>query len=57
MTDVLTSGDDRLLAAALDGPGITEAMALYTPVTGPPPVRPRTGPDPLDCDVWFRAPR
>jgi ribosomal protection tetracycline resistance protein len=26
--DVLTSGDDRLLAAALDGPGITEAMAL-----------------------------
>jgi ribosomal protection tetracycline resistance protein len=26
--DVLTSGDDRLLAAALDGPGVTEAMAL-----------------------------
>ena len=26
--DVLTSADDRLLAAALDGPGVTEAMAL-----------------------------
>jgi len=26
--DVLTSGDDGLLAAALDGPGVTEAMAL-----------------------------
>ena len=26
--DVLTSGDDRLLAAALDGPGVTEVMAL-----------------------------
>jgi ribosomal protection tetracycline resistance protein len=25
--DVLTSGDDRLLGAALDGPGVTEAMA------------------------------
>jgi ribosomal protection tetracycline resistance protein len=26
--DVLTSGDDRLLGAALDGPGVTDAMAL-----------------------------
>jgi ribosomal protection tetracycline resistance protein len=26
--DVLTSGDDRLLGVALDGPGVTEAMAL-----------------------------
>jgi ribosomal protection tetracycline resistance protein len=26
--DALTSGDDRLLGAALDGPGVTEAMAL-----------------------------
>ncbi len=26
--DVLTSGDDRLLGAALDGPGVTEAMTL-----------------------------
>jgi ribosomal protection tetracycline resistance protein len=26
--DILTSADDRLLAAALDGPGVTEAMAL-----------------------------
>ena len=26
--DVLTSGDDRLLRAAVDGPGITEEMAL-----------------------------
>jgi ribosomal protection tetracycline resistance protein len=26
--DVLTSGDDRLLGAVLDGPGVTEAMAL-----------------------------
>jgi ribosomal protection tetracycline resistance protein len=26
--DVLASGDDRLLSAALDGPGVTEAMAL-----------------------------
>jgi ribosomal protection tetracycline resistance protein len=28
VTDVLTSGDDRLLRAALGGPGITEVMAL-----------------------------
>ena len=28
MIDVLASGDDRLLRAALDGPGVTEAMAL-----------------------------
>ena len=28
VTDVLTSGDDRLLRAAVDGPPITEAMAL-----------------------------
>ena len=26
--DVLTAGDDRLLRAAVDGPGVTEAMAL-----------------------------
>jgi ribosomal protection tetracycline resistance protein len=26
--DVLTSGDDRLLSAAVDGPGVSEAMAL-----------------------------
>jgi ribosomal protection tetracycline resistance protein len=26
--DVLTAGDDRLLGAALDGPGVTEQMAL-----------------------------
>ena len=26
--DVLTSGDDRLLGAVLDGPGVTEAMVL-----------------------------
>ena len=28
--DVLTLGDDRLLRAAVDGPGVTEAMALHS---------------------------
>jgi ribosomal protection tetracycline resistance protein len=27
----------------------------YSPVTGPAPTRPRTGPDPLDRREWFRA--
>ena len=38
------------------GEGVfTAEVTHYTPVTGPAPVRPRIGPDPLDRDVWFRA--
>ena len=38
------------------GEGVfTAEVSHYTPVTGPPPVRPRIGPDPLDREVWFRA--
>ena len=33
----------------------TSEVTHYTPVTGPPPVRPRIGPDPLDRETWFRA--
>ena len=33
----------------------TSEVTHYTPVTGPPPVRPRIGPDPLDKETWFRA--
>ena len=35
--------------------GFTSEVSHYTPVTGPPPVRPRIGPDPLDRETWFRA--
>ena len=38
------------------GEGVfTAEVTHYTPVAGPPPVRPRIGPDPLDREVWFRA--
>jgi ribosomal protection tetracycline resistance protein len=33
----------------------TSEVTHYTPVTGPVPVRPRVGPDPLDRETWFRA--
>jgi ribosomal protection tetracycline resistance protein len=33
----------------------TSEVTRYTPVTGPPPVRPRIGPNPLDRETWFRA--
>jgi ribosomal protection tetracycline resistance protein len=33
----------------------TSEVTHYTPVTGPPPVRARIGPDPLDRETWFRA--
>jgi ribosomal protection tetracycline resistance protein len=33
----------------------TSEVTHYTPVSGPPPVRPRIGPDPLDRETWFRA--
>jgi ribosomal protection tetracycline resistance protein len=33
----------------------TSEVTHYTPLTGPPPVRPRIGPDPLDRESWFRA--
>ncbi|HEX4088340.1 MAG TPA: hypothetical protein VHZ33_06455, partial [Trebonia sp.] len=32
----------------------TSEVTHYTPVTGPPPARPRIGPDPLDRETWFR---
>lgn len=48
-----------LLAQILEqtsGEGVfTSQVTHYTPVTGPPPARPRTGPDPLDTQEWFRA--
>jgi ribosomal protection tetracycline resistance protein len=38
------------------GEGVfTSEVTHYTPVTGPPPTRVRTGPDPLDQQEWFRA--
>jgi len=38
------------------GEGVfTAEVTHYTPVTGPPPVRPRIGPDPLDREIWFRS--
>jgi ribosomal protection tetracycline resistance protein len=38
------------------GEGVfTSEVTHYTAVTGPPPVRQRTGPDPLDRETWFRA--
>lgn len=49
----------RPLATQL--PDLTSGEAILTvdhdhfaPVTGPPPVRPRVGPDPLDSTIWFR---
>ena len=44
------------LPALTSGEGVfTAEVGHYTPVTGPPPARRRTGPDPLDKEVWFRA--
>ncbi|HVT71430.1 MAG TPA: translation factor GTPase family protein [Trebonia sp.] len=44
------------LPGLTSGEGVfTAEVTHYTPVTGPPPVRPRTGPDPLDRQAWFRA--
>ncbi len=38
------------------GEGVfTSEVTHYAPVSGPPPVRPRIGPDPLDREAWFRA--
>ena len=38
------------------GEGVfTSEVTHYTPVAGPPPARPRIGPDPLDREEWFRA--
>jgi ribosomal protection tetracycline resistance protein len=38
------------------GEGVfTSEVTHYTPVAGPPPSRPRNGPDPLDREEWFRA--
>jgi ribosomal protection tetracycline resistance protein len=38
------------------GEGVfTSEVTHYTPVAGPPPARPRMGPDPLDRTEWFRA--
>jgi ribosomal protection tetracycline resistance protein len=34
---------------------LTAEVTHYVPVAGPPPVRARTGPDPLDRAEWFRA--
>jgi len=38
------------------GEGVfTSEVTQYVPVAGPPPVRARIGPDPLDREEWFRA--
>jgi ribosomal protection tetracycline resistance protein len=34
---------------------LTSEVTRYAPVAGPPPVRARNGPDPLDREEWFRA--
>jgi ribosomal protection tetracycline resistance protein len=34
---------------------LTSEVTRYAPVVGPPPVRARNGPDPLDREEWFRA--
>lgn len=33
----------------------TSEVTHYSPLAGPPPTRPRVGPDPLDRETWFRA--
>jgi ribosomal protection tetracycline resistance protein len=54
-----TSGVQPLLAQLPEltsGEGVfTAEVTHYTPATGPPPVRARIGPDPLDREEWFRA--
>ena len=60
LTGALPARSVQLLLAQLpqqtSGEGVfTSEVTHYTPVTGPPPARPRTGPDPLDRETWFRA--
>jgi ribosomal protection tetracycline resistance protein len=44
------------LPGLTSGEGVfTAEVTHYVPVAGPPPARRRTGPDPLDREVWFRA--
>ncbi len=60
LTGILPTRTVQPLLAQLpeltSGEGVfTSEVAHYTPVTGPPPVRARIGPDPLDREEWFRA--
>ena len=60
LTGALPTRSVQLLLAQLpeqtSGEGVfTSEVTHYTPVTGPPPARPRIGPDPLDRETWFRA--
>jgi ribosomal protection tetracycline resistance protein len=44
------------LPVQTSGEGVfTSEVTHYIPITGPPPVRRRVGPDPLDRETWFRA--
>jgi ribosomal protection tetracycline resistance protein len=44
------------LAELTHGEGVlTTELDRYRPVSGPPPTRPRRGPDPADRELWFRA--
>ncbi len=60
LTGTLPTRSVQPLLAQLPGLASGEAVFTsevthYTPVTGPPPARPRIGPDPLDRQEWFRA--
>jgi ribosomal protection tetracycline resistance protein len=60
LTGTLPTRSVQLLLAQLpeqtSGEGVfTSEVTHYAPVTGPPPARARTGPDPLDRQEWFRA--
>ena len=60
LTGALPTRSVQLLLAQLpeqtSGEGVfTSEVTHYTAVTGPPPARPRIGPDPLDRETWFRA--
>ncbi len=47
---------EQRLPGLTRGEGVLEAaFARYRPVRGQPPVRPRTGPDPRDREVYLRA--
>ncbi len=54
-----TRGIQPLLAQLPEltsGEGVfTSEVTHYTPTAGPPPARPRNGPDPLDRQEWFRT--
>jgi len=60
LTGTLPTRSVQALLAQLpeqtSGEGVfTSEVTHYAQVTGPPPARQRTGPDPLDKETWFRT--